>query len=195
MGPGLRITASLLRLRLAGWGATPPSADRRAELLAQLGAVAQATQKTSLRIRWLLARAEFLEPDEGVVAAREAASLALAKGMHGLRISAEVLLARALVGAGDAVAALPRVRIALALAETYQPDFVYAGEIGQAAHQVLTLNGESGDAVLRNTVDWIQQTARHVPAEFRDSFMHRNPVNRDLLAAASRLGSGGGLLR
>ena len=139
---------------------------------------------------------EFLAPEDAVPAAREAAALALAKGMHGLRISAEVLLARALVGVGDAAAALPRARIALALAETYQPDFVDAAEVGQVAYQVLTLNGESGDAVLRSTVDWIQQTtARHVPAEFRDSFMHRNPVNRDLLAAASRLGTQGTLLR
>jgi tetratricopeptide (TPR) repeat protein len=191
MGPGLRITQALLRLRLARWGAAPLPADQRDALLEQVGTIALATEKTSLRIRWLLARAEFLDPDAAIVAAREAASLALAKEMHGLRISAEVLLARALVGTEQAAAALPRVRIALALAETYQPDFVYVAEVGQAAHQVLTLNGESGgDAVLRNTVDWIQQTtARHVPAEFRDSFMHRNPVNRDLLARASRLGS------
>lgn len=196
MGPGLRITQTLLRLRLARAGAAAMPAAQRDKLLDEAGAVALATDKVSLRIRWLLARAEFLGPDEAVPAAREAAALALAKGMHGLRTSAEVLLARALVGAGDAVAALPRVRIALALAETYQPDFIYAAEVGQVAHQVLTLNGESGVAVLRNTVDWIQQTtARHVPAEFRDSFMHRNPVNRDLLAAASRLGNGGALLR
>ena len=28
--------------------------------------------------------------------------------------------------------------------------------------------------------------AEHVGAEFRDSFLHRNPVNRALLAAAGR---------
>jgi hypothetical protein len=88
------------------------------------------------------------------------------------------------------------VRIALGLAASYQPDVVYFAEIGQVAHQVLSANGENGASVLRDTVEWIQQTtAHHVPAEFRDSFMHRNPVNRDLLTAASRLGSGSGLLR
>ncbi|HEY2559214.1 MAG TPA: AAA family ATPase [Caldimonas sp.] len=190
MGPGLRFTRTLLRLRLARSGATPMPAGKREALLDDARAVALASEKTSLRIRWLLARAEFLAPGDAVPAAREAAALALAKGMHGLRISAEVLLARALIAAGDAAAALPRARIALALADTYQPDFVYAAEVGQVAHQVLILNGERGDAVLRSTVDWIQQTAAlHVPAEFRDSFLHRNAVNRDLLVAASRLGS------
>jgi hypothetical protein len=88
------------------------------------------------------------------------------------------------------------VRIALGLAASYWPDVVYFAEIGQVAHQVLSANGENGDAVLRDTVDWIQHTtARQVPAEFRDSFMHRNPVNRDLLAAASRLGATHHLLR
>ena len=130
-------------------------------------------------------------------AAREAGALAQAKGLHGSRISAEVLLARALLREGDAQAALPRVRIALGLATSYQPDVVYHAEIGQIAHQVLSANGENGAAVLRDTVDWIQHTtASRVPAEFRDSFMHRNPVNRDLLAAArSRLGAGDRLLR
>jgi len=34
---------------------------------------------------------------------------------------------------------------------------------------------------------WVVQTARdHVAPEFRDSFLHRNPVHRDLLAAAAR---------
>jgi len=36
-------------------------------------------------------------------------------------------------------------------------------------------------------VTWVETTAReHVPDEFRDSFLNRNPVNRELLRAASR---------
>ncbi|HEV7575363.1 MAG TPA: AAA family ATPase [Caldimonas sp.] len=197
MTPGLRLTAMILRLRLFRVAGTrAPPGQGVDEVLRQAEQVAVASQKVAPRVRWLLARAEFLDADAAVEAAREAGALALAKGLHGSRIGAEVLLARALMRQGEAKAALPRVRIALGLAASYQPDVVYFAEIGQAAHEVLTANGENGAAILRDTVDWIQRvTAHQVPAEFRDSFMHRNPVNRDLLAAASRLGRGDALLR
>ena len=190
MTPGMRLTDMLLRLRLARVAGTRlPVGHGVDEVLQQAERVALASERAAPRVRWLLVRAEFLEANEAAQAARDAASLALAKGMHGDRICAEVLLARALLRLGDPPAALPRARIALALAASYQPEFLYFAEIGQVAHEVLTLNGENGGAILRSTVDWIQHTtAHHVPAEFRDSFMHRNPVNRDLLAAASRLG-------
>jgi DNA-binding SARP family transcriptional activator/tetratricopeptide (TPR) repeat protein len=197
MTPGLRLTAMMLRLRLAVAAGVRAAPGQGVDaVLAQAERVAAESHKTSPRVRWLLARAEFLAPAEAAQAARDAVALTQAKGLHGSRISAEVLLARALLRQGDAQAALPRVRIALGLAESFQPDVVYFAEVGQIAHQVLSANGANGAAVLRDTVDWIQQTtARQVPAEFRDSFMHRNPVNRDLLTAASRLGSDRGLLR
>jgi tetratricopeptide (TPR) repeat protein len=197
MTPGLRLTAMMLRLRMAQVAGIRAGPGQGVDaVLAQAERVAVDSHKASPRVRWLLARAEFLDPADAVRAARDAAALAQAKGLHGSRISAEVLLARALLRQGEAGAALPRVRIALGLAASFQPDVVYYAEVGQVAHQVLSANGENGAAVLRDTVDWIQETtARHVPAEFRDSFMHRNPVNRDLLAAASRLGSSRGLLR
>ncbi len=46
---------------------------------------------------------------------------------------------------------------------------------------------DAADAALRDGFEWIAQRALpQVPAEFRDSFLNRNPVNRDLLAAARR---------
>jgi hypothetical protein len=32
----------------------------------------------------------------------------------------------------------------------------------------------------------VQTASDHVAPEFRDSFLHRNPVHRDILAAAAR---------
>lgn len=44
-------------------------------------------------------------------------------------------------------------------------------------------------AVARQGADWVRSTAQEqVPEPFRDSFLQRNPVNRDLLAVAARLG-------
>jgi len=45
---------------------------------------------------------------------------------------------------------------------------------------------DAADAFARGA-DWVVRTAReHVAPEFRDSFLHRNSVNRDLLAAARK---------
>ena len=45
---------------------------------------------------------------------------------------------------------------------------------------------DAADAYARGA-HWVAQTAHdHVAPEFRASFLHRNPVHRDLLAAAAR---------
>jgi hypothetical protein len=44
---------------------------------------------------------------------------------------------------------------------------------------------DATDACARGA-QWVAQTASdHVAPEFRDSFLHRNPVHRDLLAASA----------
>ena len=192
--PGMQLTRMLLDLRMDRIGGRRRlQAEGVEAMLAQAERVAGSSPKSLPRVRWLLARAEFLDGDEAVQAARQALQLASAKGMHGGRISAETLLASALLKSGDAAAALPSVRVALAMIGTHEPDFLYLPVVGQVAYDVLVQNGESResrDAVLRATVDWIQCTAaHHVPAEFRDSFLHRNPVNAALLAAVTRLGT------
>ena len=76
--------------------------------------------------------------------------------------------------------------VSLQAADMYLPD---AWSIG---HDVLAANGDAGGAtaLLARATDWIEQTAlRHVPPTYRDSFLHRNPVNRRLLTAASRSGN------
>jgi len=46
---------------------------------------------------------------------------------------------------------------------------------------------DDAQAALMQGSRWIRDTALpHVPEEFRDSFLHRNPTNLALLAAARR---------
>ncbi|MDP3822462.1 MAG: hypothetical protein Q8R33_13395 [Burkholderiales bacterium] len=46
-------------------------------------------------------------------------------------------------------------------------------------------------AAVQTGADWIHHRGLpHVPAVFLDSFLHRNAVNRELLAAASQTQSG-----
>jgi DNA-binding SARP family transcriptional activator len=114
---------------------------------------------------------------------------ALALGFRGHALAALLRAAeRAATIDGDRALALARRALALAAqgvtslldpAERWlQPAraALAAGEV-QLARQW----AEEGAA-------WLRATAQqHVPPEFRDSFLHRNPVNRDLLALASRL--------
>jgi uncharacterized ferritin-like protein (DUF455 family) len=42
--------------------------------------------------------------------------------------------------------------------------------------------------LVQRAARWVNETAqKRVPPEFRDSFLNRNPVNRELLTLASRL--------
>jgi DNA-binding SARP family transcriptional activator len=56
--------------------------------------------------------------------------------------------------------------------------------------QALRRAGADGAAarIARHGKSWVERVAREtLPAEFRDSFLHRNPINRELLALAARL--------
>jgi hypothetical protein len=69
------------------------------------------------------------------------------------------------------------------------PNYSYRAEVWLVAARALA--DEDPDAQRRligQAARWVTETAQQrVPAEFRDSFLHRNPVNRELLALASRL--------
>ena len=45
---------------------------------------------------------------------------------------------------------------------------------------------DAAERSLRLAFEWVARAVSHVPPEFRDSFLNRNPCNRDLLAAAAR---------
>ena len=83
----------------------------------------------------------------------------------------------------DAVAVMHEVREQGAF-------WIYAPEYWWGLHRAFDAAGEAPAAreALARGRDWILETALpNVPAEFRDSFLHRNPLNRDLLAAARRV--------
>jgi DNA-binding SARP family transcriptional activator len=68
--------------------------------------------------------------------------------------------------------------------------WLYAPEYWWGFHRAFEAAGDAPAAREALTLgrDWILKTALpNVPADFRDSFLHRNPLNRDLLAAAHRL--------
>ena len=81
---------------------------------------------------------------------------------------------------------------ALALMRDYEPDDIYPGEVVRIAIAALregsAADVEEARSAMHRTIDWIRRTAEErVPAEYRDSFLTRNPSNRELLTSASRL--------
>jgi len=72
----------------------------------------------------------------------------------------------------------------------YGPENFYLPELWWLAARVQLATGKK-DAALQHlslAQRWIRDRLEHdVPDEFRDSFLHRNHVNRELLTLAARL--------
>ncbi|MEP7282598.1 MAG: AAA family ATPase [Rubrivivax sp.] len=66
-------------------------------------------------------------------------------------------------------------------ADTYVPE---AWWITSRAYERLA-DPQAADAALGEGFEWVGRALANVPAAFRDSFLQRNPVNRELLAAAA----------
>lgn len=76
---------------------------------------------------------------------------------------------------------------ALRTAQRYQPIASYRGELWLRCGEALRAAGDETLArrVFDEGIAWVRATARdQVPAEFQESFLHRNPVNDALLHAA-----------
>ncbi len=116
------------------------------------------------------------------------AALAASRGAMGHALAARLATASAAHAARDPATVLEHARGALQLMRRHTLASSYRPRYWQMCHELLwPLDPESGRRALREGVDWVHTVARyHVPDEFRDSFLHRNPVNRALLRAAMR---------
>jgi hypothetical protein len=114
-----------------------------------------------------------------------------ARERFGALLALHVHVARAALVEGRVDVAASSARAALLLiAEGYAPESMYRPEASLVAAQALAQAGAPAEAAaaIKAGSDWIRSHALpHVPVPFLDSFLHRNPVNRELLAAAARL--------
>jgi hypothetical protein len=91
---------------------------------------------------------------------------------------------------GDGARARRHAAAAWALAGSTQSYVLYPLEPWWHCARVFDALGDADTAaaVCQRALAWIDAALAHeVAPEFRDSFLHRNPVNRDLLALAARL--------
>ena len=139
-----------------------------------------------------LLAARFGEPDAGYRAATAVVLQAGNRQMQGVRMAGLACAARCALGCGHTTVAVGHAVEALALWPEHLPDDVYIGEVWLVAAESLLAAGDPRLAdVLRSATQWILGAARdRVPEEFRDSFLNRNPFNRELIAMAGRHGIG-----
>jgi len=154
------------------------------ELLGAEGSVA-------LRIGAELDLARELAPDEAVALSRRLCAEAQHAGLLALAQNARVREVDALMRANDGTAAAAQAQAMLEHLAGCHPSDLYVAEAWWVAYRALQGSAhtrEQARQAMQCGVAWIQETAaRHVPGEFRDSFLNRNPLNRALLAAATRV--------
>lgn len=142
-----------------------------------------------VRMHVVLEQAENAEPLAGLAHCEEVLEQALLLEFAGVAMKARLLRADALRRAGrcqEAAAAMHELQPQL---EAQQPADLTLGQAWWLAAQVFESAGHGDQALiaLGHGARWVNHVALpHVPAEFRDSFLHRNATHRALLAAADR---------
>jgi DNA-binding SARP family transcriptional activator len=174
---------------------------QRAEVEAQMGRDGLPLMRDALqiipntddiyhRITTLFAT-RLVPADEGEALATDLALWATTRERYGVALSGHVRAAACALAVDAPTRALPHVEAALHLAKQYLPDSFYLPEMWLVSAQVLGTLGRE-PAARRAALDgqaWIMHVHdAQVPPEFRDSFLHRNPVNLELLALAVRMG-------
>jgi DNA-binding SARP family transcriptional activator/tetratricopeptide (TPR) repeat protein len=182
-----RTHAALLRHRLQR-ALDRPGGDELAQALAAL----PTGVRPDLRMCLLIEQADVLAPAAALSQLGEVIAQALAIQHEGTALAAHVRAA-GIAAVTDPGAAVHHARAALALMSRRQSVVILPAERWLHTARALMAGGEraEADALLAHGRDWLHSTAReHVPAEFRDSFLNRNPVNRDLLRLAARVPAG-----
>ena len=139
--------------------------------------------------RLALARCVVLDPAESLAVAGEILDAARLSGRTGVIVGARTRLCQAAFALGHFAEAARHARPLAEFAAGDGSDDLYRGEGWLAAHRALARVDRARAAAVLQTADkWLHQTAElRVPEPFRESFLHRNPVNRELLTLAQHL--------
>ena len=101
-------------------------------------------------------------------------------------VLAALLRAAGIAAAVDGRRAAAAAQAALALAATTEPTLLARSEVWLQAARGLQAGGEDATAVLQAGRAWLLATAaEHVAEPFREGFLQRNPVHRELLALSA----------
>ncbi|MGZ9031041.1 MAG: ATP-binding protein, partial [Burkholderiaceae bacterium] len=177
--PWMRASRALLRMEIAAASDQPLP-------LAQMNEALALVDSDRHRIAGMATRAlRAASPQEVLERAPALAETSANQERYGGLLAVRIHEARAASALDRHERACTSARDALALfADGYAPEFMYLPELHLVAWRVLDKAGASDEAAaaLKAGTDWIRGDALpQVPAPFLDSFLNRNPVNRELL--------------
>ena len=135
-----------------------------------------------------LALAAAAPPEQSLEISRGLRAEALASGHPTVALSALVRLADALRRTGAAGEAAASARAASAESAESSWHDIPDPEFWWLVFQALDAGGCTGEALeaLQRGADWVRRCVARVPAEYRESFLHRSRVVPELLAMAKR---------
>jgi len=185
--PAFRAKTHLLLARYAFAQAHPRAGASAASLCAARSLVnASARYATHAQAELLASR--LVEPEAAYRITTAVVLQAGSRQMQGVRMAGLAGAARSALACGHTTVAVAHAVEALALWPEHVPDDFYIGEVWLTAAECMQAADDPRLAdVLGSATAWIGSAARdRVPEEFRDSFLNRNPFNRELIAMASR---------
>lgn len=185
--------ARVLHAQALPAGLRTPSAltPRVGDLVALAARTLRSTSPVPLRARHHLVEAELAAGDARLAAAEAALALLAGSEALGLLLAARARRTQALLDIGDVAAAAAAADDQGALGDDALPELMSPAEPALIAAQAYAAAGhaERAGRLLRAAAAWLHHTAAaQVPGEFRDSFLHRVPAHRQLLAAVAAAG-------
>ena len=182
-----RLSDEIARTGVAGAAGAAARAAARQVLRAELAAIGT-VDRPDLRLPLQIALTDDDEPEPALRQLDALRAEAERIGHLGAALAARIRAA-GVAASVDPCRARREALAALALADERQTTALLPAELWLNCGRALAAAGDTAHAaeVLARGHDWLHTTAAaQVPESFRDSFLHRNPVNRELLALASR---------
>ena len=133
-----------------------------------------------------LFEAAIMPPNESLELAKQVLETAREGGLNGLALGALTRCAQACLKLNKSKQALEYSNEAIKMLTTYDLTNFYLGEIHLTHYQSLkACKDKTAKDYLRQTLAWLMDVAdKHVPSEYRESFLNNNPVNKAILEAA-----------
>jgi DNA-binding SARP family transcriptional activator/tetratricopeptide (TPR) repeat protein len=151
--------------------------------------VAELDTRSYVRLKLDIEVARELPREEGVDRLAILIEEATTRQYGGLERHATAYRIEALQALGDAAAASALAHRSLTAFDQRAPVSIYPPELWWILFQAFeaAVDRTSAGECLQRAVTWIKMSALpNVPGEFKDSFLHRNPINRTILTTASR---------
>jgi DNA-binding SARP family transcriptional activator len=181
----LRLTC--LRLQIEAFGLTGQSPEN---LLLQGRDLLEQTTRPMVRGKWFIQACLYESPEKQLEQMLEVIQISKAKDLNGMRIAAETRCAQILLVLQRPEEVLGHTQKVQELLKNYNQDEFYLGEVVLTHCRALEANKHK-DTIpfLEKTLHWLLETANnHVPPEYRESFLTKNPHNASILELAREAG-------